>query len=375
MAVQAAIPLAGKLLPLLQGITSNPAMAARITGAAAGGLPSLLSGDIPGAVLGGSFGALSTLGLGGLGQRFANPLATGAAGLLGNQGMKSVLAANVARAALPLGIGLSANAILGRGERNLASQAMGVGGGGINNAAGIIGYNAVSGEPIVGPAVPGGMGQFGGIPPYGGSALDVLQPGGPAGAQRITTLKNALVGADVKDNDPFGRFLGGFADLILQDITDFDKKGNIRGEEHTKGLRPGSGYGKEWDQEKESKLVEEKRKADIASGRSLPSLEEAAESEQYKDFVFNRERERYNQVIQDQLAYAIENNPKLARAMLPVLTEARRTSEGMPSSIQARMYLSALGAKAGGDRISKMVDSATTAAQSGLGRYSGIRVS
>ena len=196
MAVQAAIPLAGKLLPLLQGITSNPAMAARLTGAAAGGLPSLLSGDIPGAVLGGGFGALSTLGLGGLGQRFANPLATGAAGLLGNQGMKSVLAANVARAALPVGIGLGANAILGRGERNLAGQVTGLGGGGLNNAAGIIGYNAVSGEPIVGAAVPGGMGQFGGIPPYGGSALDVLTPGGPAGAQRLTTLKNAQTMAD-----------------------------------------------------------------------------------------------------------------------------------------------------------------------------------
>ena len=149
MAVQAAIPLAGKLLPLLQGITSNPAMAARLTGAAAGGLPSLLSGDIPGAVLGGGFGALSTLGLGGLGQRFANPLATGAAGLLGNQGMKSVLAANVARAALPVGIGLGANAILGRGERNLASQVTGLGGGGLNNAAGIIGYNAVSGVSLL----------------------------------------------------------------------------------------------------------------------------------------------------------------------------------------------------------------------------------
>ena len=196
MAVQAAIPLAGKLLPLLQGITSNPAMAARLTGAAAGGLPSLLSGDIPGAVLGGGFGALSTLGLGGLGQRFANPLATGAAGLLGNQGMKSVLAANVARAALPVGIGLGANAILGRGERNLAGQVTGLGGGGLNNAAGIIGYNAVSGEPIVGAAVPGGMGQFGGIPPYGGSAMDVLTPGGPAGAQRLTTLKNAQTMAD-----------------------------------------------------------------------------------------------------------------------------------------------------------------------------------
>ena len=73
---------------------------------------------------------------------------------------------------------------------------MGVGGGGINNAAGIIGYNAVSGEPIVGAAVPGGMGQFGGIPPYGGSAMDVLTPGGPAGAQRLTTLKNAQTMAD-----------------------------------------------------------------------------------------------------------------------------------------------------------------------------------
>ena len=40
------------------------------------------------------------------------------------------------------------------------------------------------------------MGQFGGIPPYGGSAMDVLTPGGPAGAQRLTTLKNAQTMAD-----------------------------------------------------------------------------------------------------------------------------------------------------------------------------------
>ena len=199
MAVQAAIPLAGKLLPLLQGITSNPAMAARLTGAAAGGLPSLLSGDIPGAVVGGGFGALSTLGLGGLGQRFARPAAVGAAGLargMGVAGPNLGLVAGLTRAALPVGIGLGANAILGRGERNLAGQVTGLGGGGLNNAAGIIGYNAVSGEPIVGAAVPGGMGQFGGIPPYGGSALDVLTPGGPAGAQRLTTLKNAQTMAD-----------------------------------------------------------------------------------------------------------------------------------------------------------------------------------
>ena len=115
---------------------------------------------------------------------------------MGVAGPNLGLVAGLTRAALPVGIGLGANAILGRGERNLAGQVTGLGGGGLNNAAGIIGYNAVSGEPIVGAAVPGGMGQFGGIPPYGGSALDVLTPGGPAGAQRLTTLKNAQTMAD-----------------------------------------------------------------------------------------------------------------------------------------------------------------------------------
>jgi len=204
----------------------------------------------------------------------------------------------------------------------------------------------------------------------------------PKGAQVVDVGRDLnrgqrLVGEDVGKN-PFLDVLRGLLDYKSSSLfnplqavlprADYDKKGDFFGE------NPLSGYGRKWDQEKETRLKEEKRKADIASGRSLPSLEEAAESEQYKDFVFNRERERYNQVIQDQLAYAIENNPKLARAMLPVLTEARRTSEGMPSSIQARMYLSALGAKAGGDRISNMVNSARDAAKVGYDRYSGIRV-
>ena len=204
----------------------------------------------------------------------------------------------------------------------------------------------------------------------------------PEGAQVVDVGRDLnrgqrLVGEDVGKN-PFLDVLRGLLDYKSSSLfnplqavlprADYDKKGDFFGE------NPLSGYGRKWDQEKETRLKEEKRKADIASGRSLPSLEEAAESEQYKDFVFNRERERYNQVIQDQLAYAIENNPKLARAMLPVLTEARRTSEGMPSSIQARMYLSALGAKAGGDRISNMVNSARDAAKAGYDRYSGIRV-
>ena len=206
------------------------------------------------------------------------------------------------------------------------------------------------------------------LPPEGAKVVNI---------GRDLNKSQELVGENVGENK-FLDLLKGLLDYKSSGLfnpvqailpgSDYDKKGDFFGE------NPLSGYGRKWDQEKETRLKEEKRKADIASGRSLPSLEEAAESEQYKDFVFNRERERYNQVIQDQLAYAIENNPKLARAMLPVLTEARRTSEGMPSSIQARMYLSALANKVGGDRIANMLDKATTGAQSGLNRYSGIRV-
>tara|TARA_R100001082_G_scaffold39605_3_gene20824 strand:+ start:61 stop:885 length:825 start_codon:yes stop_codon:yes gene_type:complete len=204
MPVAAAAPLAGKLLPFLQGIVSNPAMAARITGAAAGGLPSLLQGNIPGAVVGGGFGALSTLGLGNLGQRFARPAAVGAADLargLGVAGPNLGLVAGVTRAAIPVGIGLGANAILGRGERNLANQALNVGGGVANRVLGtgstIVGYD-VNGEPVIsaGPAVPPGLGQFGGTNMYGSSPYDVLDPSGAMAASRLMSRKQAEVTRD-----------------------------------------------------------------------------------------------------------------------------------------------------------------------------------
>jgi hypothetical protein len=195
MAYGAAVTMAGKLLPYLTKIATNPLAASIATGTAVGGLPSLLQGNIPSAIGGGIAGGLGGASFGGLG-RLAPSAQRMAASALGNKGMLATLGANVAGAAVPVGAGLLGNAILGRGVGNLGNQAMGELGGGFNNAAGIIGYNAVSGEPIVGAAVPGGMGQFGGIPPYGGSAMDVLTPGGPAGAQRLTTLKNAQTMAD-----------------------------------------------------------------------------------------------------------------------------------------------------------------------------------
>tara|TARA_R100001443_G_scaffold41154_1_gene54585 strand:- start:710 stop:1498 length:789 start_codon:yes stop_codon:yes gene_type:complete len=180
--------LAGKLLPYLQKAISNPAMTTRVTGAVAGGLPSLLQGDIPGAVTGGGFGALSTLGFGNLGQRFAGPAAQGAAGLLGNQGMKAVLAANVARAAIPVSTGLLANRFLGRAEQSAAGNVLG---GGVQSAAGLFGYKTPSGEfvPLGDPSQVGGM--FGGVPQIGGSPFDVINLAGRDSARRVGQMKDA----------------------------------------------------------------------------------------------------------------------------------------------------------------------------------------
>ena len=190
------VKMAGSLLPYLTRVATNPLTSTIATGAAVGGVPSLLQGNIPGAIGGGLSGGLGAATLGG----FAGKLIPGAqnlvAGALGSQGMRSVLGANLAGAAVPVTAGLLGNAVLGGGLNNLGRQATGAIGGTGQNAIGLLGYHAVTGEPLYGTPVPPGMGQYGGVPPVGGSALDVIQAGGPAGAQRLTTLKNAQTMAD-----------------------------------------------------------------------------------------------------------------------------------------------------------------------------------
>jgi len=89
--------------------------------------------------------------------------------------------------ALGAGYGLlgapGAGAVGGLGNRLL--------GGAQNKASGIIGYNSVTGEPIVGPAVPQGMTPYGGVAPIGASPYDVVDPGGAAAARRLSSVKNA----------------------------------------------------------------------------------------------------------------------------------------------------------------------------------------
>jgi len=151
-----------------------------------------LGGRIRGGILGGSLGAIPITGTPGLGW-------VQSAGA--NQLVKAGLNPNVAQNLLQLGIPLAA---VGLGSQQgsggpgaaVANTVTGGGQGLGNNAVGLLGYHAVTGEPLYGTPIPQGMGQYGGVPPVGGSALDVLQAGGPAGAQRLTTLKNAQTMAD-----------------------------------------------------------------------------------------------------------------------------------------------------------------------------------
>ena len=194
------VKMAGSLLPYLTRVATNPLTSTIATGAAVGGVPSLLQGNIPGAIGGGLSGGVGAATLGGFAGKLIPGAQNLAAGALGSQGMQAVLGANLAGAAVPVTAGLLGNAILGGGIGNVGRQVGGAVTGAAGqtgqNAIGLLGYHAVTGEPLYGTPVPPGMGQYGGVPPVGGSALDVLQPGGPAGAQRLTTLKNAQTMAD-----------------------------------------------------------------------------------------------------------------------------------------------------------------------------------
>jgi len=195
MAVGAIVKSAAPQLPRLAGLFKNYLRpAANFVGnnpirtlAAVGGTRGFLDEGIAGIPGGVIQGGLMGWGLGGpIKAGFPGGLTTRLAGL----GMNPALAQNLVKvgpAALAVG------ATYGTSGSGNPIRGAGVGGAGnlMQKGAGIIGYNAVTGEPIVGPAVPLGMDNYGGVPPIGGSPLDVLSPDSPASAQRLITLKNA----------------------------------------------------------------------------------------------------------------------------------------------------------------------------------------
>ena len=171
------------LRPAARFVAANPIRTLAGVGATRGFLDEGLAGVPGGAIQGGLMGW-------GLGSPLKAGFGGGVTQRLAGLGMNPGLAKNlvsVAPAALAVGATY--------GTTGSGNPIRGAGVGGTNNlmqsGAGIIGYNAVTGEPIVGPAVPPGMGGYGGTPPIGGNPIDVLTPAGAASAQRLTTLKNA----------------------------------------------------------------------------------------------------------------------------------------------------------------------------------------
>ena len=177
-----------------------------VLGSVVGAVPGLRRGNLGEAALGAGFGALT-------GGTAAGPLtaatkgATRMAGGLAPKvlGAASTVAAPFGLKSLPMGalgatgLGLQKAAQLGvpiagaLGTAKLAQLGGDFGGGSAARAgrggAGLVGYNAVTGEPMIGSPIPPVSG-YGVVPPMG-DALDVLSPTGLDAGRRLRTIKDA----------------------------------------------------------------------------------------------------------------------------------------------------------------------------------------
>lgn len=186
MPAAAAIPLAGKLMPLLAkvGAVKLPLLL-RGAGIAAGAAPGLSRGNLGQALIGGGLGAIGTAGLGGVTTGLAGKAGLQAARLAGSKGFGATAAGILGRAAVPVGIG----ALAGGSTAGLLG-----GGAGAAGRAGISlgGYGTVGGEGmgVGGTPLPPGMGSYGNVAPLG-DPLSVLSPLGLDAGRRLRSVKDA----------------------------------------------------------------------------------------------------------------------------------------------------------------------------------------
>ena len=179
--------MAGMFLPALAKVGSAKLpLLLRAAGITAGAAPSLMRGDLGGAVVGGGLGALGTLGLGSAASMATKPALKGifAAGTKAGLTPGNIATLQgVAQAGIPLGIGAlgggSAAGLLGRPAKNLAG-----------GAAGLAGYGTIGNEGMGGVPLPPGMGPYGNVSPTGGP-LDVISPLGLDAGRRLRTQKDA----------------------------------------------------------------------------------------------------------------------------------------------------------------------------------------
>ena len=190
------------------------------------------------------------------------------------------------------------------------------------------------------------------------SAGDVPLPEGTEIIVEGSPLNRKEIVVQTDQPTGFGKFLAGLRDIVSGNKYDYDRQDRMPLEEF-----------------QQQEILKEKRKADIENDKATPTIKDWYESLPYREAADAYEIEKQR----DQIDYVFKNYPKYQReayaALMPLIAQSRRTSEGMPSSIQARMYGAALTAKENASRQADMLRAATAAAQSGLGRYSGIRIS
>ena len=148
-----------------------------IIGAIGGALPGIRRGNLGEAALGAGTGALTGYGLTG-------PARAGVTGAMRMAGPG--LGRNVLGGAALGGAGLGTFGLSG-GLGGVVPPVAGQLG---QAAAGTFGYKTPSGE-FVALGDPAAVGQFGGVPPIGGSPLDVVNPAGRDAARRLTQRKDA----------------------------------------------------------------------------------------------------------------------------------------------------------------------------------------
>lgn len=178
-----AVQMAGMFMPALAKVGSlKLPLLLRAAGITAGAAPSLMRGDLGGAVVGGGLGALGTLGLGSTATNLGTRAGMKAAQMAGGEGLKATAAGILGRAAVPVAGGLAAGSLsagLGRGAGKVGKAGLG-----------LAGYGTVGGEGMGGVPLPPGMGPYGNVSPTG-NPLDVLDPLGLDAGRRLRTVKDA----------------------------------------------------------------------------------------------------------------------------------------------------------------------------------------
>ena len=176
--------MAGAFMPALAkvGALKLPLLL-RAAGITAGAAPSLMRGDLGGALVGGGLGALGTAGLGGAATNLGTKAGMKAAQLAGGEGLKATAAGILGRAAVPVALGTAAGGLTaGIGSGPAGNIARGT--------AGLAGYGTIGNEGMGGVPLPPGMGPYGNVSPTGGP-LDVISPLGLDAGRRLRSIKDA----------------------------------------------------------------------------------------------------------------------------------------------------------------------------------------